>query len=103
MKKQAKPNGMAAQITVEEKRKGDGWECRVSVREGGGQTVHTVTVRKSYRDRLVGPEVPVAELVRKSFEFLLAYEPKESILRSFDLPVIGQYFPDYEKEIRRLF
>ena len=39
------------------------------------------------------------DLVRRSFVFLLEREPKESILRSFDLPVIGRYFPDYEREI----
>ena len=26
-------------------------------------------------------------------------EPKESILREFDLTVIGTHFPDYEREI----
>ncbi len=39
------------------------------------------------------------ELVRKSFEFLLEREPKESILREFNLNVISKYFPEYEKEI----
>jgi hypothetical protein len=39
-------------------------------------------------------------LVRESFEFLLAREPRESILRSFELPVIGRYFPEWETEIR---
>jgi hypothetical protein len=39
--------------------------------------------------------------VRRSFEFLLAREPKESILRSFDLPVIGRYFPEFVRVIRR--
>lgn len=43
---------------------------------------------------------PIA-LVRRSFEFLLAREPKESILRSFGLSVIGRHFPEYEREIRR--
>jgi hypothetical protein len=40
-------------------------------------------------------------LVRASFAFLLEREPKEAILRSFDLPVIGRYFPEYQDEIRR--
>jgi hypothetical protein len=39
--------------------------------------------------------------VRASFEFLLAHEPRESILRSFELPVIGRYFPEWQDEIRR--
>jgi len=43
--------------------------------------------------------VPVEVLVEKSFEFLLAREPNTSILRSFDLPVIGRYFPEYKRVI----
>ena len=41
------------------------------------------------------------DLLRRSFEFLLAREPKASILGQFDLPVIGSYFPEYEAEITR--
>jgi hypothetical protein len=44
----------------------------------------------------------VEELVRKSFEFLLERESNASILPSFDLPVIGHYFPEYENTIRGL-
>jgi hypothetical protein len=33
--------------------------------------------------------------------FLLKREPKESILRSFDLTVISRYFPEYEREMTR--
>jgi len=39
------------------------------------------------------------DLVEASFAFLLEREPKESILRDFDLIVIGRYFPQYEQEI----
>ncbi|MBL7183234.1 MAG: hypothetical protein ISS50_02165, partial [Anaerolineae bacterium] len=39
------------------------------------------------------------DLVAESFRFLLEREPKESILRSFDLMVIGRYFPEYRREI----
>ena len=94
---------MAAQISVQEAVKGDGWECQVTVSEGGTQTVHTVIVNKSYREKLAGSSVGIEPLLRKSFEFLLAREPKESILRSFNLSVISRYFPEYEQEIRRAF
>ncbi len=40
--------------------------------------------------------------MEKSFEFLLDREPNTSILGRFDLPVIGQYFPEYEKKIRKM-
>ena len=94
---------MAAQITVETEQKGDAWECRVTVAEGNSQTAHTVIVERTYRDKLVGTAIPVEQLVEKSFEFLLAREPKESILRSFHLPLIGRYFPEYESAMRGLF
>jgi hypothetical protein len=32
---------------------------------------------------------------------MLEREPRESILREFELPVIGRYFPEYEREIQR--
>ena len=90
---------MAAQIEVRATRKGSGWECQVTVSESGSRTTHTVQVEESDRDRLVGATVPVELLVKKSFEFLLARESKESILRSFSLPVISRYFPEFDREI----
>jgi hypothetical protein len=102
---------MAAQITVEATPKGDGWECRVTVAEQGSRTQHTVTITRAYLERLTGagasaPAVAnqqAVRLVEKSFEFLLEREPKESILRSFDLPLINRYFPEYETNIRKQF
>jgi len=40
------------------------------------------------------------ELIRRSFEFLLKREAKESILRDFNLSVIQRYFPEYDTAIR---
>ena len=94
---------MTAHITIEAQKKGDAWECSVTVAEGTSQSVYTVAVERTYRDKLAGTGVAVEELVRKSFEFLLAREPKESILRSFNLPLIGRYFPEYEGEMRQSF
>lgn len=74
---------------------------RVTVSEAGGRTTHTVTVDPAYYQRLTGGAVPAEDLVRKSFEFLLEREPKESILSSFTLSVISRYFPEYEGEITR--
>ena len=89
---------MAARIEVEHLA---GDEFRVTVSEGGRRTVHTVTVARPYARRLAGDGVAREDLVRHSFEFLLEHEPKESILGSFDLPVIARYFPGYEPEINR--
>jgi hypothetical protein len=45
-------------------------------------------------------QVAPEELIRASFEFLLEREPATSILRTFSLDVISQYFPDYPAQIR---
>ena len=90
--------GVAATIDVEETRPG---EFRVSVHERGSQSAHTVSVDAAYARKLGGNDVDTAALVRRSFEFLLEREPKESILGTFALPVIGRYFPEYEREIGR--
>jgi hypothetical protein len=76
-------------------------EFQVRVTEGSTQTSHRVTLKKADHDRLAGGTIEPAELVRRSFEFLLENEPKESILGQFDLTVIGRYFPDFEREMTR--
>jgi hypothetical protein len=70
--------------------------------EGRTMTTHKVTVNPAYYEKITEGRVPVEILVEKSFEFLLAREPNTSILRSFDLPVIGRYFPEYERLIREM-
>ena len=71
--------------------------------ESGTTTAHKVTVKPSYHEKLTDKRVTPAVLVEKSFEFLLDRESNTSILRSFDLPVIGQYFPEYENVIKGMF
>jgi hypothetical protein len=66
-------------------------------------TTHRVTVKPEVYKDLTGGEVPIEKLIEKSFEFLLKREPNTSILHSFDLPLIGHYFPEYEKTIRGMF
>ena len=77
----------------------DGWLCQVKVAEGGSETRHSVTFTRADFQRLTTSGGTPNGLVRRSFEFLLAHEPKESILRSFALPDIGRYFPEYEREV----
>jgi len=66
-------------------------------------TTHRVTVDPAYHERLTGGRVSAEKLVEKSFEFLLERESNTSILRAFDLPVIGGYFPEYEGTIKEMF
>jgi hypothetical protein len=79
----------------------DEWRCTVVVGDDPGATTHLVTVAADAFERLTAGHAPVERLVEASFAFLLERESRESILRSFDLPVIERYFPEYEREIRR--
>lgn len=73
----------------------------MTVTEGGSFTVHVVSVSAAHLARLAPGAASPEDLVTRSFEFLLAREPKESILARFDLTVIGRYFPEYERAIRQ--
>jgi len=89
---------VTAKIKVE--KSGEG-EFRVRVSDGASETTHRVTVKSADYQRLAQGKVDEMELVRRSFEFLLENESKESILARFDLSVISQYFPQFEREIKR--
>lgn len=71
---------------------------RVTV-AGSTTTTHEVTVDPAVAERLAS-NAPIERLLEASFEFLLEREPNTAILSRFDLPVIGRYFPEYEREIR---
>lgn len=66
-------------------------------------TTHRVTLIPKYVQKLTLEKVSNETLLEKSFEFLLEREPNTSILRSFELSVIGRYFPEYENEIKKRF
>ena len=66
----------------------------VSVDDGRGTTRHEVTVWPSDVARYAPDATPEA-LLEASFVFLLEREPKEAILRKFELPVIERYFPEH--------
>jgi hypothetical protein len=89
---------MSAKIEVEEI---GADEFRVRVVEGKSETSHRVKLKAADYERIASGKTDRAELVRRSFEFLLENEPKDSILPSFDLTLISRYFPAYEREIRR--
>lgn len=89
---------MPAEITVERIEEG---KFGVTIIEEGAKTSHLVTLDARTWQKLSGERISAAELVRRSFEFLLQREPKESILAEFDLPLIARYFPEYEGEMKR--
>ena len=71
-----------------------GTTFRVVVSDDEGSSTHLVTVMPSDVDRYAPGATP-EELLEAAFAFLLAREPRTSILARFDLPVIEQYFPDF--------
>ena len=85
-------------ITVTRRADGNPIRFDVGVHEGDATTDHEVTLSVGDLERLGGGRSPEA-FVRDCFAFLLEREPKESILRSFDVSVIGRYFPEFEREI----
>ena len=90
---------MAAVIDVEKLKNGD---FQVRVIEGASSSNHRVRLTDSDYQRLCRGKIAPDELVKRSFEFLLTREPKESILPEFDLPLIGRYFSEYERELQRM-
>ena len=79
----------------------DGWRCTVVVGEEPGATTHEVLVDRESLRRLTAEGAEPDDLVRESFRFLLEREPRSSIMRRFELPVIGRFFAEYESEIER--
>ncbi len=74
----------------------NGWHCRVVVGADASATTHEVSVGRKTLQRLRPGTDDPAPLVRDAFAFLLVREPRESILRAFDLEEIGRYFPRWE-------
>jgi hypothetical protein len=69
--------------------------------DDGSATTHEVTISPDDLERLGGGYATPEDLIQASFRFLLAREPKGSILRSFDVTQISTYFPEFEREIVR--
>ena len=79
----------------------NGWLCQVVITDDGSESRHSVTLTRADFQRLTPSGGTPDGLVRRSFEFLLEREPRESIMKSFALTDIGRYFPEYEGEIGR--
>jgi hypothetical protein len=82
------------------------WRYEVEVTESdgsGSQTTHQVTMDKDYYMDLTERRRTIPEeFIKKSFEFLLERESKDSILREFNISQINDFFPEYEKEIKKV-
>lgn len=64
----------------------------------GGQSRHKISVAAADLAHY-GCSGDAERLVEAAFRFLLDREPKETILKRFDLSVISQYFPEFQHEL----
>ena len=78
---------------------GEPLEFEVTVRAGGSETTHRVSMASAVQRRLCGGQHTPERCVEAAFRFLLEREPKEAILRRFDVTVISRYFPEFEREL----
>lgn len=76
-------------------------EFDVTVREADGHSAHRMTLSRADLADLRGEAEDPEGFVRDCFEFLLAREPKESIMSRFDVRDIGRYFPEFREQISR--
>lgn len=77
----------------------DRFSFQVTVGESASESHHDVSLSKGDYERLrKGSEQP-EQFLRRCFEFLLAREPKESILSRFDVADISRYFPEFEQRM----
>ena len=73
----------------------------VIIWDGRGETRHQVTMAEQTVERLTAGKYTPEHCLEAAFRFLLDREPKESILRHFDVAVISGYFPEFEQELPR--
>jgi len=73
----------------------------VRVKDGDEVSSHVVTLSGADYERLGSRYRSPEAFVEACFRFLLAREPKDQILGTFDVSQIGGYFPEFETEIHK--
>lgn len=76
-------------------------QFEVVLRDGKEEMHYQVTMTRADFERLGDGNVSSEECIRAAFLFLLDREPKNSILRRFDVSVIERYFPEFGREFPR--
>jgi hypothetical protein len=89
-----------AELTVRETAPGD---FLVEIDGVATPTSHRVTVAAGLVQQLTSSGASDSAFVEASFRFLLERESNTSILRSFSIDVIGEYFPEWRSEMRQEF
>lgn len=89
--------GPVKMITVERK---NGEKFEVTISEEDSSTIHMVNLEDDYYQALTEGKITKEDFIKRCFEFLLEREGKESILTSFNIKVIKNYFPEFERQIK---
>lgn len=74
-------------------------EFQVAVSTQGTTTEHLVSVSRPHLESLTHSRYSARQLIEASILFLLDREPKESMLRRFDVTLIPRYFPEFELQL----
>ena len=67
--------------------------------EDHNRTEHKVTLNNDLYEEFSNGRSK-EQFINDCFRFLLEREPKESILKEFNIEIIGKYFPEWKDEIR---
>ena len=67
------------------------------VRDLRGESRHRVTIEANEAERWAELGAEPSRCVEAVIRFLLDREPKESILRAFDMRVVRRYFPEFDE------
>ena len=78
------------------------WFFNVLVSQGEETYDYVVELNKDYYKKITEEQVPPRALIEQSFLFLLGNEPASTILETFSLEEIGDYFKNYENTIRKI-
>jgi hypothetical protein len=78
----------------------DALAFEVIVHQGRGESRHRVTLARQTLEKFAPGETG-ENCVKAAFRFLLDREPKEAILKHFDIAIIPSYFPEFSRELPR--
>lgn len=88
------------EVSIKERIK-EGWKLLIDLNRGGDLYTYRVTLDEEFAKQL-GPEETPEQLIRRSFDFLLAREGPEQILAEFNLRDVKKYFPDFEDTMQKI-
>ncbi len=78
------------------------WFFDVLVTQGEDTYDYIVELNKNYYRKITAEQVPPRALIEQSFLFLLGNEPASTILKTFSLEEISDYFKGYEDAMKNI-